>query len=59
MSHNGFQVLKVVGNKKIGGSGRTIVRIWFWTVAIEVYLLFEHALFELKVLSPFPLVTAT
>ncbi len=26
---------------------------------IEVYLQFEHAVFELKVLFPFPLVTAT
>ncbi len=28
-------------------------------MAIEVYLQFEHAVFELKVLFPFPLVTAT
>jgi hypothetical protein len=44
-------VLKVVGNEKMGGGGgkESNVRIWFWTVAIEVYLFFEHAVFELKV----------
>jgi hypothetical protein len=29
------------------------------TVAIEVYLQFEHAVFEENVFFPFPLVTAT
>jgi hypothetical protein len=28
------------------------------TIAIEVYLKFEHALFEKKILFPFPLETA-
>jgi hypothetical protein len=56
----GFNDLKVVVNEKIGGVGKVSnVRIWIWTVAIEVYFLFEHAVFELKVLFPFPPVTAT
>ncbi len=43
----------------MGGVGKeSNVRIWFGTVAIKVYLLCEHAV-ELKVLFPFPLVTAT
>jgi hypothetical protein len=50
---------KVVGKEKKVGSGRSKIKICFWTVAIEVYLLSEHAVFELNVLFPFLLVTAT
>jgi hypothetical protein len=53
-------LLKVVGNEKIGGVGKeSNGGIQLWTVAIKVYFLFEHAVFELKVLFPFPPVTAT
>ncbi len=35
------------------------VKISCRTVAIEVYVQFEHAVFQYDVLFPFPLVTAT
>jgi hypothetical protein len=41
-------ILKVVGNEKGGGGAKKVVNVCntSQTVAIEVYLKFEHALFE-------------
>jgi hypothetical protein len=45
--------------EKVGVGKESNVRIWYRTVAIEVYLKFEHAILEQNVLFPFPLVTPT
>jgi hypothetical protein len=40
--------LKVDGNEKFGGSGKTVIQLLSGIVAIECYLQFERVLFVLK-----------
>ena len=44
--------------EKWGVGKESNVRIWCRTVAIDVYLQFEHAVFEKNLLFPFPLIAA-